>query len=75
MFSQNDRDGEQSLLWVINLIYNAHNVRGVGLLYYRPFMAKLHYIEFWVTSYNRGGWPLKQCFLKTFAMERGTFYG
>ena len=57
-FSENVRDGEQNLLWVINLIYSAHNGRGVGLPYYRPFMAKLHYIEFWVTSYNRGGWPL-----------------
>ena len=74
-FSQNVRDGEQNLLWVLNLIYSAHNGRGVGLPYYRPFMAKLHYIEFWVTSYNRGGWPLKQVFLKTFAMESKTFYG
>ena len=57
IFSQNVRDGEQNLLWVINLIYSAHNGRGVGLPYCRPFMAKLHYIEFWVTSYNRGGWP------------------
>ena len=64
-----------NLLWVINLIYSAHNGRGVGLPYCRPFMAKLHYIEFWVTSYNRGGWPVKQFFLKTFAMESKTFYG
>ena len=28
----------------------------MGLPYCRPFMAKLHYIEFWVTSYNRGGY-------------------
>ena len=75
MFSQDVRDGEQNLLWVINIIYSAHNGRGVGLPYYRPFMAKLHYIEFWVTSYNRGGWPLKQFFLKTFAMESKTFNG
>ena len=75
IISQNVRDGEQNLLWVINLIYSAHNDRGVGLPYYRPFMAKLHYIEFWVTSYNRGGWQLKQFFLNTFAMERRTFYG
>ena len=47
----------------------------MGLPYHRPFMAKLHYIEFWVTSYNMGGWPLKQFFLKTFAMESKTFYG
>ena len=40
-----------------------------------PFMAKLHYIEFWVISYNKGGWPLKQFFLKTFAMESKTIYG
>ena len=38
-------------------------------------MAKLHYIEFWVTSYNRGGWPVKQFFLNTFAMERSTVFG
>ena len=63
------------IAWVINLIYSAHNGRGVGLPYCRPFMAKLHYIEFWVTSYNRGGWPGKQFFLKTFAMESKTFYG
>ena len=75
IFPQNVRDGEQNLLWVINLIYSAHNGRGVGLPYCRPFLAKLHYIEFWVTSYNRGGWPLKQYFLKTFAMESKTFYG
>ena len=31
-------------------------------------------IEFWVTSYNRGGWPLKQFFLKTFAMESKTLW-
>ena len=55
MFSQHVRDGAQNLLWVLNLIYGAHNGRGVGLPYYRPFMAKLHYNEFWVTSYNRGG--------------------
>ena len=73
-FSENVRDGVQNLLWVINLIYSAHNGRGVGLPYYRPFMAKLHYIEFWVTSYNRGGWPLKQFFLKNFGMESKTFY-
>ena len=75
MFSQHVRDGAQNLLWVLNLIYCAHNGRGVGLPYYRPFMAKLHYIEFRVTSYNRVGWPLKQCFLNTFAMERRTFCG
>ena len=56
-------------------MYSANNGRGVGLPYYRPFMAKLHYIEFWVTSYNRGGWPLKQLFLKIFAMESKTYYG
>ena len=64
--------------------------RGVGLLYYRdgePFMAKLlgdYYIKFWVTSYIKGGWPRKQFFPKTFAMEWAyhityllckTFYG
>ena len=38
------------------------------------FWQNLHYIEFWVTSYNRGGWPLKQFFLKTFAMVSKTFY-
>ena len=48
--------------------------RGVGLPYCRPFLAKLHYIEFWVTSYNTGGWPLKQFFLKMFAVESITFY-
>ena len=74
-FLKKIRDGEQNLLWVINLIYSADNGRGVGLPYYRPFMAKLHYIEFCVTSYNRGGWPLKQFFFKTFAMESETFYG
>ena len=63
-FSQNVRDGEQNLLCVFNLIYSAHNGRGVGLPYCRPFLAKLHYIEFWVTSYIRDGWPLKQYFLK-----------
>ena len=66
-------------MWVLNLIYSAHNGsvvgRGMGLPYCRPFMAKLHYTEFWVTSYNSGGWPLKQFFLKKFAMERRTFRG
>ena len=75
MFTQIVRDGEQNILWVLYLIYSAHNGRGVDLPYYRPFMAKLHYIKFWVTSYNRVGWPLNQCFLKTFAMESKTFYG
>ena len=75
IFSQHVRVGVQNRLWVLNLIYSAHNGRGVGLPYYRPFVEKLHYIEFWVTSYNRGGWPLKQFFLKTFAMESKTFYG
>ena len=56
-------------------MYSAHNGSGVGLPYCRPFLAKLHYIEFWVISYNRGDWPLKQFFLKTFAMESKTFYG
>ena len=65
----------KNLLWVINLIYSAPNGRVVGIPYCRPFLAKLHYIEFWVTSYNRGRWPLNQCFLKTFAMEGKTFYG
>ena len=74
-FSQNIRDGEQTLLLVINLIYSAHNGRGVGLPYCRPFLEKLHYIEFWVTSYIRAGWPLKQFFLKTIAMESKTFCG
>ena len=46
----------------------------MGLPYYRPFMAKLHYIEFWVTSYNRGGWPVKQFFLNTFAMEQNRLW-
>ena len=46
MFSQNARDGEQNLIWVINLTYSAHNGMGVGLPYCRPFLAKLHYIEF-----------------------------
>ena len=54
-FLKKVRDGEQNLLWVINLIYSAHNGRGVFLPYCRPFLGKLHYIEFWVTSYNRGG--------------------
>ena len=75
MFSQNVRDGERNLLWVINLIYGAHNGRGVGLPYCRPFLAKLHYIEFWVTGYIRAGWPLKQFFLKAFTMESKTFDG
>ena len=67
---------KRSRLWVINLMYSAHNGRGVGLPYCRPFQdGKLHYIEFWVTSYNRGGWPLKQFFFKTFEMERRTFCG
>ena len=39
----------------------------MGLPYCRPFLTKLHYIEFWVTSYNSGGWTLRQFFLKTFA--------
>ena len=50
----------------INRMYSAHNVRVFFLPYCRPFLAKLHYIEFWVTSYIRDGWPLKQFFLKTF---------
>ena len=75
IFSQNVRDGEQNRLCVVNLIYNAHNGRGVGLPYCRPFLAKLHYIEFWVTSCIRGGWPLEQFILKTFAMESKSFYG
>ena len=73
MFSQHVRDGAPILLWVLTLMYSAHNCRGGGLPHYRPFIAKLHYIEFWVTSYNTGGKPLKQFFLKTFAMERRTF--
>ena len=75
IFSQNFRDGAQNLSWVLNIIYCAHNGWVVGLPYYRPFMAKLHYIEFWVISDNRGDWPLKQFFLKTFAMESKTFSG
>ena len=31
IFSQNVQDGEQNLLLVLNLIYGAHNGRGVGL--------------------------------------------
>ena len=54
---------------------SAAMIRGVGLKNCRPFLVKLHYIEFWVTSYNRGRWPLKQFLLKTFAMENKTFYG
>ena len=73
--SQNVRNGAQNLLWVLNLIYSARNGRGVGLPYWRPFLAKLHYIESLVTSYNRRGWQLKQLFLKTFAMESKTLYG
>ena len=46
----------------------------MGLPYYRPFMAKLHYIEFWVTNYNRGGWPLKQFFSQEHVRD-GAFYG
>ena len=75
IFSQNVRDGAQNLLWVLNLIYSARNGRGVGLPYCRPFLSKLHYIEFLVTSYNRRGWPLKQLFLKMFEMESKTFCG
>ena len=75
IFSQNVRNGAQNLLWVLNLIYSARNGRGVSLPYCRPFLAKLHYIEFWVISYNRGGWSLKQLFLKIFAMESKTYYG
>ena len=56
-------------------MYSAHNGSGVFLPYCRPFLGKLHYIEFWVTSYNGGGSPLKQFFLKTFEMERRTFCG
>ena len=66
MFSQHVRDGAQNLLWVLNLIYGAHNGRGVGLPYYSPFMAKLHYNEFWVTSYNRGGWTTEAIFSQNF---------
>ena len=67
-FLKNVRVGEQNLLRLINLIYSAHNGRGVCLPYCRPFLLKLHYIEFWVNSYYRGGWPLQQFFRKTFAM-------
>ena len=38
------------------------------------FFAKFHYFGFWVTSYTRGGCPLKELFLKTSAMESKTFY-
>ena len=40
-----------------------------------PFLAKFHYMEFWVTSYTRGGCPLEQLFLKTPAMENKTLCG
>ena len=45
-FSQNVRDGEQSLLLILNLIYSAHNGGGMGLLDYLPFLQKFDYIEF-----------------------------
>ena len=74
MFSQNLRDGEQNFLWFHNLIYySAHNGRGVGLSDCLPFLATFHYIEFWVISYTMGGCPLKECFLKTSAMEGKPF--
>ena len=37
-------------------------------------MAKLHYIEFWVISYNKGAGHLSNFFLKTFAKESKTIY-
>ena len=60
---------------MLNLIYGAHNGRGVGLPNCLSFLAKFHYIEFWVTSYTRGGCPLKPFFLKTSEMEITTFCG
>ena len=40
-----------------------------------PFLAKFHYVLFYATSYARVGWQLKECFLKTSAMESKTFDG
>ena len=50
MFSENLRVGEQNFLWSLNLIYDAHNGKGVGLPDCLPFFAKFHYVEIWVTS-------------------------
>ena len=47
----------------------------VGICIYQIvslFLAKFHYIEFWLTSYTRGGCPPKQFFLKTSAIESNT---
>ena len=73
IFSENLRDGEQNLLWVLNLIYGAHNGRGVGLPDVHLFFSKFHYVEFSLTSYTGVGCPLKECFLKTSPMESKTF--
>ena len=74
-FSQNIRDGEQNLLCVFNLIYSAHNGRGVCLPYCRPFLAKLHYIEFWVTSYIRVAGHLSNFFSKRSRWRAKPFMG
>ena len=75
IFSQNIRDGEQNLLSVLNLIYVAHNGRGVGLPDCLPFLSKFHYIEFSMTCSTRCVCQLTQFFLKTSAMESKTFCG
>ena len=54
-FSQNVRDGEQNLLWVINLIYSAHNGRGVGLPYCFQYNLYFLFLTFGVANYTRGG--------------------
>ena len=75
IFSQNLRDGEQNLLSVLNLIYVAHNGRGVGLPDCLPFLSKFHYIEFSMTCSTRCVCQLTQFILKTSAMESKTFCG
>ena len=57
MFSQNVRDGEQNLLSVINLIFSAHNGRGVGLPYCFQYNLYFLFLTFGVANYTRSGWP------------------
>ena len=40
-----------------------------------PFLAKFHYVEFWMTSSTSGGCLPKYFFSPTSAMERKTVYG
>ena len=41
IFSQHVRDGVQNRLCVLNLIYSAHNGRGVGLTILPSFYGKI----------------------------------